>query len=379
MSRKRKEQRKPQRLTDFYEMKQHDGRQDGAGSSSTPANKSTTILPMANRHNHNISIHKSPQQYSPSPPSGSPAKARPRMDGGGFADTASPTSDSGDDTRELPDSIESFPTSHQPVIDTVLKDMLLSLRSSLQSDLMKCMHKFNNNLQAVETRVEHIEQKMGEYATTINELVDSHEEREGDTEWIKEKIADIEDRNRRNNLKIRGIPETVQQADLRTYVSSLFRSLLPDLSDMEITIDRVHRLPKPSYLSEHIPRDVILRLHFYQAKEQLMMVMRKKEHIPAQYQHLQFYADLSQYTLQKRKNLNTFTKVLRNHNITYRWGYPTKLSVTREGHTHVVNSLEKGLSLLEEWNILPAPEPTTPKPVDPVWKTVTTKNAKSHS
>lgn len=44
--------------------------------------------------------------------------------------------DSGDDTRELPDRIEKFPTTNQPVIDTVLKDMLLSLRSTLQADMM---------------------------------------------------------------------------------------------------------------------------------------------------------------------------------------------------------------------------------------------------
>lgn len=313
---------------------------------------------------------------------GSPAKAKFRLDGEGSLGAASPGLDSGDDTRELPDSIETFPTMHQPVIDTVLKDMLLSLRSSLQSDMMKCMHKFNTNLQAVETRVEHIEQKMGEYAVTINDLVDSHEEREGDTDWLKDKIADIEDRNRRNNLKIRGIPETVQQADLRSYATSLFKSLLPDLSDLEITIDRIHRLPKPTYLSEHIPRDVILRLHFYHAKEQLMLIMRQKDQIPAQYQHLQFYADLSQYTLQKRKNLNTITKALRNHHITYRWGYPTKLTVTKDGRTHLVNSLEKGLSLLKEWKIIPEQETTSakmPRSVEPAWKTVTTKNAKSHS
>lgn len=89
-----------------------------------------------------------------------------------------------------------------------------------------------------------------------------------------------------------------------------------------------------------------------------MLTMRKKDQIPAQYQHLQFYADLSQYTLQKRKNLNTITKEPRNHNIMYRWGYPTKLSITRDGRTHVVNSLEKGLSLLEEWKIIPEQEPS---------------------
>lgn len=90
------------------------------------------------------------------------------MDGQGYNLEASLVTESGDDTRELPDSIESFPTSHQPVMDTVLKDMLLSLRILLQADMMKCMHKFNSDIQAVESRVNHIEHKMEEYASTIN-------------------------------------------------------------------------------------------------------------------------------------------------------------------------------------------------------------------
>lgn len=54
----------------------------------------------------------------------------------------SSNADSGEDTRE-------------PVLDTGMKDMLMSLRSSLQADLMSCMHKFNKELKNVEARVEH--------------------------------------------------------------------------------------------------------------------------------------------------------------------------------------------------------------------------------
>lgn len=54
--------------------------------------------------------------------------------------------DSGDDTRELPDSIDLFPTNNQPVLDTVLKEMLVSLRSSLHSDIISCVHKFSMDL-----------------------------------------------------------------------------------------------------------------------------------------------------------------------------------------------------------------------------------------
>lgn len=47
--------------------------------------------------------------------------------------------------------IEEFPTNNQPVIDTVLKDMLMSLRSSLHADMMSCMHNYN--------RLDNIEKK----------------------------------------------------------------------------------------------------------------------------------------------------------------------------------------------------------------------------
>lgn len=100
------------------------------------------------------------------------AKAKFRLDGAGCSTAPNPIMDSGDDMRELPDSIKSFPTKHQPVMDTVLKDILLSLRRSLQADMMNCMHRFNNEIQAVEPRAEHIEHKMGKYVATRNYLVD---------------------------------------------------------------------------------------------------------------------------------------------------------------------------------------------------------------
>lgn len=113
-----------------------------------------------------------------------------------------------------------------------------------------------------------------------------------------------------------------------------------------------------------------------------MTIMRKQDQIPSLYQSLQFFADLSQYTLQKRKRLNTVTKELRNHKIAYRWGYTTKITITKENHTYAVTSLEKGIALLKEWGILLDPDgenPTTstPRQIERELNTETTKNAHS--
>lgn len=150
--------------------------------------------------------------------------------------------------------------------------------------------------------------------------MDANESDEDETDSIKVKMADMEDRARRNNIKIWGIPESVLQEDLRNYVSQLFTTVLPELSALDFTVDRI-RLPKPTYLPGSVPRDAILRLYFYHTKEKLMSVSRQREQIPSPYNDLQFYADLSQYTLQKRRNLNTIT-ALRNHKLSYKWGFP---------------------------------------------------------
>lgn len=75
-------------------------------------------------------------------------------------------------------------------------------------------------------------------AVTFNDLVDANDRRDEEIEVLKIKMADMEDKNKRNNIKIRGIPESVQQHDLRDYVSQLFKALLPDMSELDFTVDR---------------------------------------------------------------------------------------------------------------------------------------------
>lgn len=97
--------------------------------------------------------------------------------------------DSQEDTSELPDSIIGIPILNQPVLDTTLKDMLISLRSTIHTDMMACIRQFSPDLTAVEDRVDHVETKMGEYATTINDLIDAHDTVEEEQNWIKDKTG----------------------------------------------------------------------------------------------------------------------------------------------------------------------------------------------
>lgn len=113
--------------------------------------------------------------------------------------------------------------------------------------------------------MDRVESKIDEYASSDNVLVDAHTAQGEEISWLKDKVTDMEDRSRRNNLKIRGIPESVPLNQLQ-YAQTLFSTLVPTLTPQDLIVDRIHRVPKPSFLPDKNQKDVLLRVHYYHMK-----------------------------------------------------------------------------------------------------------------
>lgn len=135
-------------------------------------------------------------------------------------------------------------------MDIQLKEMLLTLHNSCHADIHTLMKQFTREIYSLGDRVPTIKESMGEMTTTINDLVEANDKNIEEHAWLKAKIADLEDRTRRNNLKLRDIPEVIQPPDLKKYVTDLFPILLPEAPAIELTIDRIHRIPKPTFLPQ---------------------------------------------------------------------------------------------------------------------------------
>lgn len=90
--------------------------------------------------------------------------------------------------------------------------MQVFLHNYLHSDMMACMQSLKTKIGDLGGRVDHVERKMGEFASSYNLLVDSNNEQ-----------AVLEDRSRRNNVKICAIPETIQPAQRHQYSTDLIK------------------------------------------------------------------------------------------------------------------------------------------------------------
>lgn len=95
------------------------------------------------------------------------------------------------------------------------------------------MQQFNTDISSVGERMAHIETKIREFPTTMNNLLDTHNENIEEHLWIKNKLTDIKDRSQLNSVKYRGLLVLVKAPELSTYAHGLINSLQPEPKNID--------------------------------------------------------------------------------------------------------------------------------------------------
>ncbi|CAH2249438.1 Hypothetical predicted protein, partial [Pelobates cultripes] len=93
------------------------------------------------------------------------------------------------------------------------------------------------------------------------------------------------------------------------------------------------------------------RLHYYSTKEAILTEQRKASEMQPTYEEISLYADLSPTKMFRIRDFINVTKCLRNHKVPYRWGFPTKLFIWRNGSLTKVEDPPKGMETLKSWGL----------------------------
>ncbi|XP_075692863.1 3-galactosyl-N-acetylglucosaminide 4-alpha-L-fucosyltransferase FUT3-like [Rhinoderma darwinii] len=141
------------------------------------------------------------------------------------------------------------------------------------------------------------------------------------------------------------------------YLEEWFKNLSRKLCDLryenngDLLIDRVHRIPKPQVLLAAIHRDVIAQLHFYPFKEKMMQAARNPVDLPKRFQVVLVFTDLSAATLARRREFQEVAKILKTHRIPYKWVFPVKMVISKDGRKLIATSPGKVMQLIQEWRL----------------------------
>uniref|UniRef100_A0A3Q1C1U7 L1 transposable element RRM domain-containing protein n=1 Tax=Amphiprion ocellaris TaxID=80972 RepID=A0A3Q1C1U7_AMPOC len=168
-------------------------------------------------------------------------------------------------------------------------------------------------------------------------------------EELARKVDDLENRSRRSNLRLVGLPEFKEQGDMCAFLEKwILKTLGQDNFPQPPVIERAHRVGGPirghapgSRESTARPRAVVMKFLNFADKVRVIQAARKKGNIFVDNNKVMFFPDLSSDLLKRRKVFDPVRKELASHSIRgLRYGiiYPATLLVTVRGRRHTFDT-----------------------------------------
>ncbi|CAH2315132.1 Hypothetical predicted protein [Pelobates cultripes] len=224
-----------------------------------------------------------------------------------------------------------------------IKALLTNIRAFFNADLnIMCedITVVTARLQANEDAITSLAQKQESTNEHLLQLQASHKS-------MQVRLDTQDDARRRNNLKIRGIAESVTDQELPHFLRRLWTTLLPQRSAKSIQVDGCYRLAKSNRAPAGVPRDVLIRFPLLRDKLALQDAAKSRTPLKFEEMQLQLLQDLCRSTLEWRRSFQQVTKILRSADVSYKWGPSRALIVQKDGSMHQLSTTEDSATFLQ--------------------------------
>lgn len=170
-------------------------------------------------------------------------------------------------------------------------------------------------------------------------ILHSHDKR---LDTVEQQLVELQDRSRRNNLRLIGLPEGLEKDDPVGFLKRSLPVWFPSLKDKNIEIERAHRIysnpPKRNSKTPQIkrperPRVFIFKLLRYTDRDMILRAARDQGTIQMDDGEttLSIFPDYSPATAKKRSAFTTVKRELKRKGCQIFLQYPATLKVTLKG------------------------------------------------
>lgn len=125
------------------------------------------------------------------------------------------------------------------------------------------------DFQCLGNRIENIEHKLDVNIARTDQNADHLQFMQEQLDAAQARIDDLENRSRRDNFRVRGIPESI--VDVNSAIQDIIKFLIPSIPAHKLELDRAHRSLGP-IRKYGLPRDVVVKPHYYSTKKDIMKI-----------------------------------------------------------------------------------------------------------
>lgn len=169
----------------------------------------------------------------------------------------------------------------EPVSMESLTRLLESHRAAISEDFRQSISSFETKFNGVLTTVNEHSERLA----ILESGEDSREERlkgveeavarlRTENNKITNKLIDLESRSRRNNIRVIGIPESIEGPQSTAFCAQILYEVFGGLLDSSVECERAHRSLAPKPPPNQRPRLIIIRLLRFQVKDKIIRHVR---------------------------------------------------------------------------------------------------------
>ncbi|KAI4801018.1 hypothetical protein KUCAC02_006181 [Chaenocephalus aceratus] len=227
---------------------------------------------------------------------------------------------------------------------------ILSAINNLKKDLKEDFaSKFNTVIHSIQS----IEGELKQYSGRLTEAEEWLGAVEDDTsalnkttkhlrqqvESLEAKMEDLENRSRRSNVRLIGLPENAEGKDACTFLEKWIPEILGAGSfAAPLAIERAHRVPSGRPKPNAPPRALLIKFLNYKDKTKVMSAAYEKGKIHFDKHHIMFFHDVAKETDKKRRAYDGVKTRCRDMGLRYGIQYPSSFRVTHDGNSHLFTS-----------------------------------------
>ncbi|KAL7379029.1 hypothetical protein ABVT39_022281 [Epinephelus coioides] len=202
--------------------------------------------------------------------------------------------------------------------DTKMDSVAESI-SSLNKDTRAMLNRLSNE----ERLIRELEDKV-EISTELSQTTKQ-------IQMLHRKVDDMENRSRRNNLRLVRLKEGMEADDMYGALDKILHYILDQPNDqLAPEMDRVHRTPRPMPNPDQPPRPIILRLLRWRDKQDIIRAATRKQ-LTWGGQRFSVYQDFSAEESRRRAQYNDVKKRLHKAGVRFGIVYPGSLIVSING------------------------------------------------
>uniref|UniRef100_A0AAR2KF39 L1 transposable element RRM domain-containing protein n=1 Tax=Pygocentrus nattereri TaxID=42514 RepID=A0AAR2KF39_PYGNA len=197
------------------------------------------------------------------------------------------------------------------------------------ADIKQEIQGVNDRLDEAEERIEETETVLQAASMLIKRLAQRQTK-------LEARLIDQEGRARRENLRIYGVPENKEGADMVSFLDNLFKKALDLPSDRDLGIERAHRaLTRRQDSAQGKPRSIVVKFESYRIKEEILRKAWQKKVVYCDETRFFVDHDFPTEVLKKRNEYADAKKVLKSERIKFQTLYPAKMRVFYDGDTQL--------------------------------------------